>query len=194
MDDASETIRRRIAESAAAQRALLEGPLVEQVAELAAMITDALRRDNKVMFFGNGGSAADATHLAAEFVGTYRIDREPLHALSLTDNGSSLSAIGNDFAYEEVFARQIRAFGQPGDVAVGLSTSGRSRNVVEGLAAAQRADLRTAALTGADGGELSSVAELCLRMPVQETARVQECSMVVGHTVCELVELALFEP
>src|SRR3954447_3241470 len=118
MADACATIRRRITESAEAQQALLAAPLVKQVAELAAMITHALRGDKKVMFFGNGGSAADATHLAAEFVGTYRIEREPLHALSLTDNGSSVSAIGNDFAYEEVFARQIRAFGQPGDVAV----------------------------------------------------------------------------
>jgi D-sedoheptulose 7-phosphate isomerase len=186
------TIRRRIVESAEAKRALLDDGLVDQVAELAGVVTDALRQGNKVLFFGNGGSAADATHLAAEFVGRYLFDREPLNALSLTDNGSSVSGIGNDYAYDEVFARQIRALGRPGDVAIGLSTSGRSRNVLEGLLEAQRDGLRTAALTGAHGGKLPDVTELCLRMPTRETARIQECYMVVGHTVCELVEAALF--
>ena len=191
--DAQATIRRRITESLEAKQALLENGVVAQVAELAEAITEAFREGNKVLFFGNGGSAADATHLASEFVGRYLMDREPLNAISLTDNSSSVSAIGNDYAYDEVFARQIRALGRPGDVAIGLSTSGRSRNVVEGLRAAGRAGLRTVAITGADGGDLPAVAELCLRMPVQETARVQECSMLVGHTVCELVEASLFE-
>jgi D-sedoheptulose 7-phosphate isomerase len=187
------TIRRRIVESAEAKRALLDDGLVDQVAELAAVVTDALRRGNKVLFFGNGGSAADATHLAAEFVGRYLRDREPLNALSLTDNSSSVSGIGNDYAYDEVFSRQVRALGQAGDVAIGLSTSGRSRNVLEGLIEARQAGLHTAALTGAHGGELPGIAELCLRMPARETARIQECYMLVGHTVCELVEAAIFE-
>jgi D-sedoheptulose 7-phosphate isomerase len=193
MADAETTIRRRINESLEAKQALLENGVVLQVAQLAETITAALREGNKVLLFGNGGSAADATHLASEFVGRFLLDREPLNAISLTDNGSSVSAIGNDYAYDEVFARQIRALGRAGDVAIGLSTSGRSRNVVEGLRAARAAGLRTAALTGADGGDLPEVAELCLHMPVQETARVQECSMLVGHTVCELVEASLFD-
>lgn len=193
MADAEATIRRRIIESAEAKQALLEDGVVVQVAQLAQTITTALRDGNKVLFFGNGGSAADATHLASEFVGRYLLDREPLNAISLTDNGSSVSAIGNDYAYDQIFARQIRGLGRAGDVAIGLSTSGRSRNVVEGLRTAGRAGLRTAALTGADGGELPEVAELCLRMPAHETARVQECSMLVGHTVCELVEASLFD-
>ncbi|MEN3279572.1 MAG: D-sedoheptulose 7-phosphate isomerase [Solirubrobacteraceae bacterium] len=193
MADAEATIRRRITESLEAKRALLEDGVVVQVAQLAETITAALRDGNKVLFFGNGGSAADATHLASEFVGRFLLDREPLNAISLTDNGSSVSAIGNDYAYDQIFARQIRALGRAGDVAVGLSTSGRSRNVVEGLRAAGQAGLRTAALTGADGGELPEVVDLCLRMPAQETARVQECSMLVGHTVCELVEASLFD-
>jgi D-sedoheptulose 7-phosphate isomerase len=187
------TIRRRIVESAEAKRALLEDGLVDQVAELADVVTEAMRHGNKVLLFGNGGSAADATHLAAEFVGRYLLDREPLNALSLTDNGSSVSGIGNDYAYDEVFARQVRALGQAGDVAIGLSTSGRSRNVLLGLAEARRGGLRTAAFTGAQGGGLPEVADLCLRMPAHETARIQECYMLVGHTVCELVEAALFE-
>jgi D-sedoheptulose 7-phosphate isomerase len=193
MVDAEATIRRRINESLEAKRALLENGVVVQVAQLAETITAALREGNKVLFFGNGGSAADATHLASEFVGRFLLDREPLNAISLTDNSSSVSAIGNDYAYDEVFARQIRALGRAGDVAIGLSTSGRSQNVIEGLRVARAAGLHTAALTGADGGDLPDVAELCLRMPVQETARVQECSMLVGHTVCELVEASLFD-
>ena len=193
MADAEATIRRRINESLEAKQALLENGVVVQVAQLAETITAALREGNKVLFFGNGGSAADATHLASEFVGRYLLDREPLNAISLTDNSSSVSAIGNDYAYDQVFARQIRALGRAGDVAIGLSTSGRSQNVIEGLRAARAAGLHTAALTGADGGDLPGIAELCLRMPVHETARVQECSMLVGHTVCELVEASLFD-
>jgi D-sedoheptulose 7-phosphate isomerase len=186
-------IRQRIIESAEAKRALLDDGIVEQVAELATLVGDAFQRGHKVLLFGNGGSAADATHLAAEFVGRYLRDREPLGALSLTDNGASLSAISNDYDYDDVFARQLRALGQPGDVAIGLSTSGRSRNVLEGLAEAQRKGLRTAALTGAHAGGLPAVTELCLRMPSRETARIQECYMLVGHTVCELVEASLFD-
>jgi D-sedoheptulose 7-phosphate isomerase len=192
--DVRVTIRHRIIESAEAKRALLDDVLVDQVAELATLVGDALRRGNKVLFFGNGGSAADATHLAAEFVGRYVLEREPLNAVSLTDNGSALSGIGNDYGYDAVFARQVRALGHPGDVAIGLSTSGRSRNVLEGLAEARRRGLHTAALTGAHGGKLPETAQLCLRMPSQDTARIQECYMLVGHTVCELVEATLFEP
>jgi D-sedoheptulose 7-phosphate isomerase len=185
-------IRQRLTESAEAKRALLEEHRVMQVAGLAAIVTEALRDGGKVIFFGNGGSAADATHLAAEFVGRYLFDRDPMNALSLTDNGSSVSGIGNDYAYDEVFARQIRALGRAGDVAVGLSTSGRSRNVLAALAAARESGLHTVALTGAAGGELPDLVDLCLHMPSDDTARIQECYMVVGHTVCELVEQSLF--
>lgn len=188
----AEQVRGRITDSLAATQALLESDVVDQAAGLAGMIVDALEAGGKVLLFGNGGSAADATHIAAELVGRFRYDRGPLPALSLTDNGASITAIGNDYGYREVFARQVAAFGQPGDVAVGLSTSGRSENVLDGLRAARRAGLRTAALTGAFGGALSDEVELCLSMPVEDTARVQECTMLVGHIVCELVEQSIF--
>lgn len=187
-------VRQRFEEGVDAKRALLDDDMVDRVADLAEVVTDALRRGNKVLLFGNGGSAADATHLAAELVGRYTMERAPLAALSLTDNASSMSAIGNDYAYEETFARQVRGLGRAGDVAIGLSTSGASRNVVLGLRAAREAGLQTAAVTGASGGELADEADLCLRMPATQTARVQECTMLVGHTLCELVERSLFEP
>ena len=186
------TVRARMAESVAAHEALLGGELPEQVAALAGLIAGSLRDGGKVILFGNGGSAADATHLAAELVGRFRFDRPPLAALSLTDNGSSVSAIGNDYAYEDVFARQLSGLGRPGDVAVGLTTSGGSANVVAGLHAARVGGMHTAAITGAAGGPAGAAAALALRMPASETARVQDCSMVVGHTICELVELELF--
>jgi D-sedoheptulose 7-phosphate isomerase len=184
--------RERMRESIAAHRALLDGDLPERVAEVAGLIVAALGEGGKVLLFGNGGSAADATHLAAEFVGRFRFDRAPLPALSLSDNGSSVSGIGNDYGYEDVFARQVTALGSPGDVAIGISTSGTSPNVVAGLRAARAAGLHTVALTGAAGGDLPGEAERCLRMPSTDTARVQECYMLVGHLVCELVERTLF--
>jgi D-sedoheptulose 7-phosphate isomerase len=187
-------VRRRFAESVEAKRLLLDDGVVGQVTELAELVSGALREGRKVIFFGNGGSAADATHLAAELVGRYMLEREPLPALSLTDNASSVSAIGNDYAYDETFARQLRGLGQAGDVAIGLSTSGTSRNVVRGLEAAREQGMHTAAVTGAGGGELAGTADLCLCMPAEQTARVQECTMVVGHTLCELVERSLFGP
>jgi D-sedoheptulose 7-phosphate isomerase len=184
--------RTRIRESVAAHAALLEADLPERVAALADLIVGSLREGGKVLLFGNGGSAADATHLAAEFVGRFRFDRSPLPALSLSDNGSSVSGIGNDYGYDDVFARQLVALGSRGDVAVGISTSGASANVLAGVRAARDAGLHTVALTGRPGGDLPDAAEHCLRMPASETARIQECYMLVGHLVCELVEQAMF--
>ena len=185
-------VRDRIAESVAAHAALLEGATAERVAALADRIVGSLRDGGKVLLFGNGGSAADATHLAAEFVGRFRFDRSPLPALSLSDNGSSVSAIGNDYRYADVFARQVEAFGRPGDVAIGISTSGTSENVVAGLRTARAAGLHTAALTGTPGGRLPWEADQCLCMPSDDTARIQECYLLVGHLVCELVERDMF--
>ena len=188
----AELMRTRISESIAVKQQLLDGETAALAARLAELIADALRDGGKVLLFGNGGSAADATHLAAELVGRFRYDRAPLPALSLTDNASAVSAIGNDYRYEEIFARQVRAFGQPGDVAVGITTSGTSANVVAGLAAARSQGMVTAALTGRSGGLVSHEADICLCMPTDETARVQECYLLVGHTLCELVESRLF--
>lgn len=187
-----ELVRERFAESLEAKRRLAEdSDLARGTAELAALGIAALRAGGKVIVMGNGGSAADATHLAAELVGRYKLERDPLAALSLTDNGSSVTAIGNDYEYDEVFARQVRGLGRSKDLAIGLSTSGRSVNVVRGLRAASAGGMATAAITGASGGDLKDVADLCLAVPSSETPRIQECSMVVIHTFCELVEAAL---
>jgi D-sedoheptulose 7-phosphate isomerase len=191
-DGGTELVVARIEESVAAKQALLDGDIVGQTAEVAGVLVRSLRDGGKVLLFGNGGSAADATHLAAEFVGRFLYDRGPLPALSLTDNGSSLSAIGNDYGYEDVFSRQVAAYGQAGDAAVGLTTSGNSPNVVAGLRMARDLGLATVALTGASGGDVWDAAELCLCMPATETARVQECHLLVGHILCELVEQAIF--
>lgn len=194
MTDAARVMlaRTRIQESVDTRTALLSEALLTQLAHAAGVMVEALRPGGKMLLFGNGGSAADATHLAAELVGRYMIDRPPLPALSLTDNGSSVTAIANDFDYEDVFARQVLAFGTAGDVAIGFSTSGASENVLRGLRAAHGLGMRTIAMTGANGGLMAEVAELCLRMPATSTARIQESYMLLGHTLCEIVERELF--
>jgi D-sedoheptulose 7-phosphate isomerase len=188
-----ELIRARIEESVAVKRALLAGEHVALVGRVAEVMTEALRAGGKVLFCGNGGSAADATHLAAELVGRFQLDRAPLPALSLTDNASSLTAIGNDYEYAQTFARQLRGLARAGDVLVALSTSGASANVVEAARAAADMDVRTVAFTGAGGGELASAVELCVRIPSDSTARIQEGYMLLCHTACELAERALFD-
>ncbi|MDA0139641.1 D-sedoheptulose-7-phosphate isomerase [Solirubrobacter deserti] len=184
----------RITEHIAATQNLLRGDVPHQAAAVAEMAIDTLRCGGKLLLFGNGGSAADATHLAAEFVGRFRVDRPALPALSLTDNASTTSAVGNDFGFDEVFARQIAAFGQPGDLAIGLTTSGRSLNVIRGLHAARQRDMRTIVFCGLPNATLDRVTDLCVCAPARETARIQECHMLVGHIVCELVERAMFPP
>jgi len=188
-----DVIRRRFEASIAAKRAVLDAP--EHVATIGA-IADALvesyRAGGKAVFCGNGGSAADATHLAAELVGRFVLERPPLPALSLSDNGSSVTAIGNDYAYDQVFARQLRGLGREGDVLVALSTSGGSANVLEAVEAARELGITTVAMTGQKGTGLAGACDLALVVPSSETARVQEVTMLAAHTVCELVESALF--
>jgi D-sedoheptulose 7-phosphate isomerase len=188
----ADLIADRVEASLDAKRRLLDGPVAEQAAELADAIGDALEAGNKVLLFGNGGSAADAMHLAAEFVGRFKLDRAALPALSLTDNVASITGVGNDYAFDEIFSRGVGAFGQPGDVAIGLSTSGASANVLAGLRTARDGGLLVVGVTGADGGGMDALCDRCLRMPSRDTARVQECYMLVLHAVCELVERRLF--
>lgn len=154
-------------------------------------LVSAYRSGHKVLFFGNGGSAADAQHLAAEFVGRYLRQRDPLPALALNANSSVVTAIGNDFGYEEVFARQIEALAIPGDVAVGISTSGNSPNVIQAIVRARRLGLFTIALTGASGGRLRDLVDVLIAVPSEETPRIQECHILVGHALCDAVEQAL---
>ncbi len=164
----------------------------DQVAAAARMLADALTAGGKIMLFGNGGSAADAQHLAAEFVNRFQIERPPLAALALTTDTSILTAVGNDYGFLEVFAKQVRALGRPGDVAWGISTSGESPNVVEGLRAARGLGLKTLALSGRDGGPVAAQADLALVVPSRNTPRIQEVHTTLGHVLCDLVDFLLF--
>jgi D-sedoheptulose 7-phosphate isomerase len=187
-----ELVRARIRESVETKQQLAADDHVAFVVELAQLIADCLRAGNKVVLCGNGGSSADATHLAAELLGRFKLDRAPLAAVSLTDNVASITAIANDSGYEQAFARQVHGLGREGDVLIAMSTSGTSPSVLDAVAAAQEVGMRTVGLTGTPGGRLPDLTELCLRVPSGDTARIQEGHMLVGHTVCELVERFLF--
>jgi D-sedoheptulose 7-phosphate isomerase len=182
----------RLAEAIAVKQQMLAGPFPAQAVAVARIMINSLRRCNKIIFFGNGGSAQDAGHLAAELMGRYRFDRPGLAALSLPDATATMTAIGNDYAYEDVFARQVLAVGRPGDMVVGLTTSGNSVNVVRALEAARTAQMRTIALTGAHGGQVASLADICIQVRSDDTGLVQEACMHLGHTICEMVEAAIF--
>lgn len=165
--------------------------LVGEVARAAQLVASALRRGRKVLLCGNGGSAADAQHIAAELVGRFRRERRGLPAVALTADTSVVTALGNDYGFEEVFARQVDAAGQQGDVLVALSTSGNSRNVLRACEMARTKGLRVIGLTGADGGQLKSLCDICLCVSSRDTARVQEVHILLAHIICELVETAL---
>lgn len=170
------------------RRLLSDEGLIARAALLAGAITDALRTGRKVVLFGNGGSATDATHIAAELVGRFRRERQPLPAISLTDNIASVTAIANDYAYEEIFSRQVLAFGERGDVAVGLTTSGSSANVLKALRAAAERGMVTAAITGARGAASEEAVDFQIAIPSTDTARVQETTMALAHSICDWVE------
>ncbi|HVP55729.1 MAG TPA: SIS domain-containing protein [Candidatus Eisenbacteria bacterium] len=158
--------------------------------EVAGRMTQALLKGNKILWCGNGGSASDAQHLAAELVGRYRRDRPALASIALTENAASVIGIANDYGFRDVFARQVEALCQPGDVFVGISTSGNSRNVAVATERARAIGAFTVAITGEHGGRLGSAAEVWLRIPSRDTARIQEAYMLCGHMVCDWVELA----
>ena len=186
---AAELARSRLRENAEMMAALLNNrESIALLVEVAATMAAALLKGNKVLLFGNGGSAADAQHLAAELVGKYYLQRRALPALALTTNSSAVTAIGNDYSFDEVFARQIEAFGAPGDVAVGISTSGNSQNVLRALVAARSMGLVTVGLTGRGGGQLANLVDFCLRVPSDDTPRIQEGHITIGHIICEIVE------
>lgn len=161
-------------------------------AEVSAAILTSLRAGGKVLFCGNGGSAADAQHLAAELAGRLRLDRPGLPALALTVNASVLTAVANDFGYDEVFARQVDAVGRSGDVLVGISTSGSSTNVVRAMERARAKGIVTVGLVGCGGGAMEAVSDIAVRVPVTGTQHVQEAQIAVGHAICEIVEAEMF--
>ena len=165
------------------------------VVDLACQMVITLRQKGKILIFGNGGSAADAQHMAAEFVNRFLLNRRPLAAIALTTDTSTLTAIGNDFSFDEIFSKQVQALGKPEDLALGISTSGGSVNVIKGIEVAKGIGMRTAVLTGGlagDGGELGKVADLTLNVPTAKTQHVQEVHLWVEHVLCEIVEREIF--
>ncbi|WP_197505204.1 SIS domain-containing protein [Mycobacterium sp. 1245499.0] len=187
-----ELVQRRLAETIAVKQQMQQGDFAARTVEVARVIIASLRAGGKVIFFGNGGSAQDAGHLAAELMGRFAFDRPGLAAISLPDATAAMTAIGNDYSYDEVFARQVLAAGRPGDAVVGLTTSGNSPNVVRALEVAGQAGMTTVTLTGALGGKAADVAEICIRVPSHDTGRIQEACLHLGHSICEMVEAALF--
>lgn len=158
------------------------------IQKMADVCRDAVRQGHKILICGNGGSAADSQHIAAEFVGRFVKERQGLSAIALTTDTSILTAIGNDYGYDEVFRRQVEALGQDGDVILGISTSGNSANVVEAFAQAKKQGLKILAFTGPKESRMSELAEFTLQVPASVTARVQECHIMVGHIICQYVD------
>ena len=159
----------------------------------AKLCIDCLKNGNKILLFGNGGSAADAQHIAAELVGRYKTERKGLAAIALTTDTSALTAIGNDYGYDCVFDRQVEALANTGDVAIGISTGGSSANVASALKLAKDLDCKTIGFSGRGGGEMNELCDINIVVPAQDTARIQEMHIVIGHTICHLIDLAFSE-
>ena len=188
----TETIRAEVSASIAVKQAMLnDAGLLAQIETLATSCISSLRAGGKIIFAGNGGSFADAQHLSAEFVSRFKFDRAPLASLALGTNNSAISAIGNDYGYDKVFARELEAVAKVGDIFVGISTSGNSPNILAAAGKAAELGVSCFCLTGRTGGKLAGICE-CLRMPSDETARIQECHITIGHIICGLVESQYF--
>ncbi len=185
--ETEQTIAAELRESIEAKQATLEREL-PVLARIAETLMDALARGGKVLVFGNGGSAADSQHIAAELVSRFRRERGALPAIALTTDTSILTAIANDYHFEDVFARQVEALGRPGDVVLAISTSGNSQNVLKAVRRAAELGLKTIGFTGDDGGKLRQCADLCFRVPSHATPHIQEVHIAAGHAVCEVVE------
>tara|TARA_B110000858_G_scaffold187744_1_gene232442 strand:+ start:458 stop:1024 length:567 start_codon:yes stop_codon:yes gene_type:complete len=162
--------------------------LTDSVAKSASLCIDCLKKGGKILIFGNGGSAADAQHIAAELVGRYKTNRKGLHAIALTTDSSSITSIGNDFGYSHIFDRQLGAIAQQGDVAIGISTSGKSENVISALKLASELNCTTIGFSGKDGGEMSKVCNVNIIAPSNDTPRIQEMHILIGHTICHLID------
>jgi D-sedoheptulose 7-phosphate isomerase len=187
---------RRKIEDALAESAYVKLLLMQRQAgvieEIGKALVRALRAGRRIYLFGNGGSAADAQHIAAELEARFLRERRALPAQALTTNTSTLTAIGNDYGYERTFARQVEAYARPGDAVIAISTSGNSPNVLEGVRRAKKARAATIGFTNADGGKLRGLVDLCLQVPSRDTQRVQECHLTVGHVLCDIIESSLF--
>lgn len=181
-----ESIRRIVAESLELKKNFFSANNEELIAQVAREIAKALERGNKVLLYGNGGSAADSQHIAAEWVGRFQRERRALPAIALTTDTSILTAVGNDYGFDQIFVRQMRALGQSGDISIGISTSGNSPNVLAATDAAREMGLVTVGLTGCDGGKLGAKVQYHLNVPEKSSARVQEIHIMIGHILCAL--------
>jgi D-sedoheptulose 7-phosphate isomerase len=174
------------------QQILEDETLLNTIQVIADVCVEALKADKKILFCGNGGSAADAQHLAAEFSGRFYKDRDPLFAEALHVNTSYLTAVANDYSYEQIYSRLIKAKGRTGDVLIGISTSGNSGNIVKAFEQAKVQGMITVAMTGKTGGKMKSLSDYLLNMPSTDTPRIQEAHILIGHIICEIVELKMF--
>ena len=175
------------------QRILKDSAFTERVARMGQLLIERYRGGNKILIGGNGGSAADAQHIAAEFVSRFNFDRPGLPALALTTDTSILTAVGNDYGYDKIFSRQIAANGVKGDIFLAISTSGNSSNILQALEVAAAMGITTFGMTGRSGGAMRELCDYCLCVPSAETPRIQEAHILIGHTLCAMVELALFK-
>jgi len=188
-----ETITRAINDSINIKKMILEDKnLLNIIKEVAEIMINTFKNDGKVFFCGNGGSAADAQHLAAELSGKFYLERAPLFAEALHVNTSYLTAVANDYSYDEVFSRLIKAKGKKGDILVGISTSGMSKNVIRALETANEIGMITVGMTGKGGGKFDGLCKYLIKVPSKDTPRIQEAHIMIGHIICELVEKALF--
>ena len=188
-----EYIKREVAASAETKQKILNDErFIAKIAEVAQACLAVYRSNKKTMLAGNGGSAADAQHIAAELVGRYGFDRPSIPSLALTTDTSNLTAIGNDYGYDKVFSRQVEGMGQEGDLFIGISTSGNSQNIITAFEAAKAKGITTVALTGRDGGKMAQMADYALIVPSNATPRIQESHILIGHILCDIIEKELF--
>ena len=192
MEEIEDIIIRNFRESIHCKEVFINENLSRMV-KVVTVITEALKRGNKILLFGNGGSAADAQHIAAEFVNRFLIERPPLPAIALSTDTSVLTSIANDYEYSDVFSKQIRAIGYPGDIAWGISTSGNSSNVIKAFEAAKRKDMITVAFSGKDRGKIVKMADHYLNVPATSVPRIQEVHITAAHVICEMIDYKLFK-
>ena len=186
-------IYNQIADSAATKQAILESePLLDVIEAVAKACVAVYRNGKKTMLAGNGGSAADAQHIAAELVGRYGFDRPSIPSLALTTDTSNLTAIGNDYGYDKVFSRQLEGMSQAGDLFIGISTSGNSQNIINAFESAKERGVTTVALVGRDGGKMAVMADYAIIIPSNATPRIQESHILIGHILCDIIEKELF--
>ncbi len=189
----NEIIRKQILSSISTKQAILENPgLLQDIEKAAGLILEGYKSGNKTLLAGNGGSAADAQHIAGEFVSKFYFDRPGIPSISLSTDTSILTAIGNDYGYDKLFSRQIQAHGQKGDIFIGISTSGNSENIINAFFACKEKNIKTIGLTGASKGKMVGLCDVCIEVPSLETPRIQESHILIGHILCCIVEEQLF--